>query len=110
MFEIGVLIRLYRQDRSEFAVAIVTFTGVAVLGMLVGILAAVFLSLALLLAKISRPRVVVVGALDGSDGFHALPDDQGLEAASGVVVFRFDAPLFFANADLLRRARHPGVR
>ena len=99
LFEVGALTRLYRQDRAEFAVAIITFAGVVVLGMLVGILAAVFLSLALLLARISRPRAAVIGALDGAEGFHALADGQGLEAASGVVVFRFDAPLFFANAD-----------
>ena len=99
LFDVGALTRLYRQDRPEFAVAIVTFAGVVVLGMLVGILTAVFLSLALLIARISRPRAVVIGALDGAEGFHELAPGQGLEAARGVVVYRFDAPLFFGNAD-----------
>ncbi len=99
LFEAGALTRLYRQDRSEFTVAMVTFAGVVALGMLVGILTAVFLSLALLIARLSRPRIAVIGAPDGADGFHELARGQGLEAASGVVVYRFDAPLFFANAD-----------
>ena len=99
LFEVGALTRLYHQDRSEFLVAIVTFAGVVVLGMEVGILLAVFLSLALLIARISRPRAVVIGAPDGAEGYHELAEEAGLEAASGVVVYRFDAPLFFANAD-----------
>ncbi len=99
LFNPGSLTRLYRQDRSEFAVAIATFAGVVVLGMLVGILSAVALSLALLISRIARPRTAVIGALDGAEGFRELDRDQGLEAAPGVVVYRFDAPLFFANAD-----------
>ena len=99
LIDVAALTKLYRQDRPEFAVAIATFAGVVVLGMLVGILTAVFLSLALLIARISRPRAVVIGAVDGAEGFHELAPDQGLEAASGVVVYRFDAPLFFGNAD-----------
>ena len=99
LFEFGALRRLYHQDRTEFLVAIVTFGGVVVLGMEVGILLAVFLSLALLIARISRPRAAVIGAVDGAEGFHELADGHALEAAPGVVVYRFDAPLFFANAD-----------
>ncbi len=98
-FEVGALVRLYRQDRKEFLVAIATFAGVVVLGMLVGILTAVSLSLALLIARIARPRAAVIGAVDDTGVFHELPHDQGMEGAAGVVVFRFDAPLFFANAD-----------
>ena len=99
LIDVGAVTRLYRQDRPEFAVAIATLAGVVVLGMLVGILTAVFLSLALLIARISRPRAVVIGAVDGAEGFHELAPGQGLEAARGVVVYRFDAPLFFGNAD-----------
>ena len=55
LFEVGALRRLYHQDRTEFLVAIVTFAGVVVLGMEVGILLAVFLSLALLIARLTRP-------------------------------------------------------
>ena len=99
LFEVGALRRLYHQDRVEFLVAIATFAGVVVLGMEVGLLLAVFLSLALLIARLTRPRATVIGAVEGAEGFHELADGQALEAASKVVVYRFDAPLFFANAD-----------
>jgi SulP family sulfate permease len=99
LFEVRAVTRLYRQDRAEFAVAIITFAAVVVLGMLVGILTAVFASLALLIARISRPRHAVLGSPDGAEGFHELGGDAGLEAAPGVLVYRFEAPLFFANAD-----------
>ncbi len=99
LFDVGAMTDLYHQNRPEFTVAIVTFAGVVVFGMLVGILAAVSLSIAMLIARISRPSHAVLGELEGAEGFHTLPSDQGLEAAPGVVVYRFDAPLFFANAD-----------
>ena len=99
LFDVGAMTDLYRQNRPEFTVAIVTFAGVVVFGMLVGILAAVSLSIAMLIARISRPSHAVLGELEGAEGFHTLTSDRGLEAAPGVVVYRFDAPLFFANAD-----------
>ncbi len=99
LFDVGAMTDLYHQNRPEFTVAIVTFAGVVVFGMLVGILAAVFLSVAMLIARISRPSHAVLGELEGAEGFHTLPTERGLEAAPGVVVYRFDAPLFFANAD-----------
>ena len=99
LFDVPAMTRLYRQDRFEFGVAIGTFAAVVALGILVGILTAVFLSLALLIARISRPSDAVLGAADGGGGFQELATRERLEAAPGVVVYRFDAPLFFANAD-----------
>lgn len=98
LFQVREVNELYRQDRAEFAVAVITLAAVVVLGMLVGILTSVFASLALLIARISRPRDAVLGSADGAEGFHELAGD-GLEATPGVLVYRFDAPLFFANAD-----------
>ncbi len=99
LFDVRAMTRLYRQDRLEFGVAIGTFSAVVAVGILVGILTAVFLSLALLIARISRPRHAVLGAVDDGGGFQELPAGDHSEAAPGVVVYRFDAPLFFANAD-----------
>ncbi len=99
LFQVRALTKLYHQDRPEFGVAIITFAAVVVLGMLAGILTAVFASLALLMARIARPRTALLVAADGPAHFEELAGGQGLEAAPGVVVFRFDAPLFFANAD-----------
>jgi sulfate permease, SulP family len=65
LFDIGAMTDLYRQNRPEFTVAIVTFAGVVVFGMLVGILAAVSLSIAMLIARISRPSHAVLGEREG---------------------------------------------
>jgi SulP family sulfate permease len=89
---------LYRVDRVEFGLAITTFAGVVVFGMLTGILVAVGLSLAVFLGGVVRPHDAVLGPVDGVDGFQEV-SGRGAEAAPGVVVYRFDGPLFFANAD-----------
>lgn len=99
LFDLHAMTKLYRQDRAEFAVAIITFAAVVVLGMLTGILTAVFASLALLLGRISRPQAAVLVASPEPGHFEELTDGREPQAAPGVVVFRFDAPLFFANAD-----------
>jgi SulP family sulfate permease len=99
LFQVRAVTTLYRQDQAEFAVAIITLAAVVVLGMLTGILTAVFASLALLIARISRPRDAVLASAGGTDGFHEIASGDGLEATPGVLVFRFEAPLFFANAD-----------
>jgi SulP family sulfate permease len=99
LFQWRAIRRLHAQDQAEFAVAVITLAAVVVLGMLTGILTAVFASLALLLWRIARPGGAVLALVDASGSFHEIGDDDALEAAPGVVVYRFDAPLFFANAD-----------
>jgi sulfate permease, SulP family len=99
LFDFRAIRRLYGQDQAEFAVAVITLAAVVVLGMLTGILTAVFASLALLIWRIARPGGTVLAAADGTGSFLETGGDDGLEAAPGVLVYRFDAPLFFANAD-----------
>jgi len=91
---------LYHADRVEFVLALATFSGVVVFGILSGILLAVGLSLAVFIGSVARPHDAVLGPVDGVDGFHEIAEDEGTEeAAPGVIVYRFDGPLFFANAD-----------
>ena len=90
---------LYRVDRVEFGLAIATFVGVVVFGIMTGILVAVGLSLAVFLGGVVRPHDAVLGPVDGVDGFHEVSEGRNAEAAPGVTVYRFDGPLFFANAD-----------
>ncbi|MGZ4381458.1 MAG: SulP family inorganic anion transporter [Gaiellaceae bacterium] len=98
LFEERQLRALYRADRTEFGLAIATFVGVVVFGIMTGILVAVGLSLAVFLGGVVRPHDAVLGPVDGVDGFQEV-SARGAEAAPGVVVYRFDGPLFFANAD-----------
>ena len=75
LFEERQLRALYRVDRVEFGLAITTFTGVVVFGMLTGILVAVGLSLAVFLGGVVRPHDAVLGPVDGVDGFHEVSED-----------------------------------
>ena len=99
LFEERQLRALYRVDRTEFGLAIATFAGVVVFGIMTGILVAVGLSLAVFLGGVVRPHDAVLGPVDGVDGFQEVTEGRSAEAAPGVVVYRFDGPLFFANAD-----------
>jgi sulfate permease, SulP family len=98
LFEQRQLRALYRVDRMEFGLAIATFAGIVVFGIMTGILVAVGLSLAVFLGGVVRPHDAVLGPVDGVDGFQEV-SGRSAEAAPGVVVYRFDGPLFFANAD-----------
>jgi SulP family sulfate permease len=98
LIEIGPLRVLRRVDRTEFGIGLVALVAVLALGILQGILVAVALSLLLLLARITRPNDAVLVHDEGVDGFHAVEDTRVVQAAPGVIVYRFDAPLFFANA------------
>ncbi len=90
---------LYGIDRTEFGLAIATFAGVVVFGIMTGILVAVGLSLAVFLGGVVRPHDAVLGSVHGVDGFNEAGGGRDTEAAPGVIVYRFDGPLFFANAD-----------
>jgi high affinity sulfate transporter 1 len=108
--------RLWAFRRREFALALLTAVGVLVFGLLYGIAIAVAVSVIDLLSRVARPHAAVLGTVPDVPGWHSVFDYPRAEQVSGLVVFRYDSPLFFANAeDFLRRARtavndHPGVR
>ena len=94
--------RLRNWRPSEFAVAMVAFSGVAVLGVLWGVGIAIALSLLTFISRAWRPHDAVLGRVDQLKGYH---DDERYPDARhvpGLVLYRFDAPLFFANADYFR--------
>jgi high affinity sulfate transporter 1 len=95
-------VRLWRQRRVEFALSITAFLGVALLGVLAGIAVAVALSILNVFRRAWRPYQTTLGRIPGMPGHHDRhlhPDAQELP---GLVIFRFDAPLFFANARTFR--------
>ena len=69
------------------------------LGVLPGIAVAIGLSLINFVRRSARPHTAVLGQVDDHDGFHTLERFPSARTAPGLVVFRFDAPLFFANAN-----------
>jgi len=103
--DIGELRRMARFRRSELGLALATAAAVVVLGVLWGIAAAIALSLADLLRRIARPHDALLGYLPGQSGMHNVRDRLDGRQVPGLVIYRYDSPLFFANAvDLVERA------
>ena len=93
---------LWQYRPTEFWLATLTAAAVLALGMLVGILVAVGLSLLQVILRAASPHTAVLGRLPGTDTFRDVADHPDAETTPGLLVYRFDAPLFFANAGRLR--------
>jgi len=98
LFEWRDLRRLYRIQRWEFWLSVVCFAGVATFGAIQGIGIAVIE----FLWDGWRPHWAVMGRVDGIGGFHDIKRYPEAQQLDGLVLFRWDAPLFFANAELFR--------
>jgi MFS superfamily sulfate permease-like transporter len=97
--------RLARFRRSELLLAVAALGGVLVLDVLWGVLLAVGLSVAEMLHRVARPHDAVQGFVPGLAGMHDVDDYPEATTEPGLVVYRYDSPLFFANAhDFRRRA------
>lgn len=97
--------RLAAFRRSELLLAVAACAGVLVFDILYGILIAIALSIIDLLARVARPHDAILGRVPGLAGMHDVNDYPTAQLIPGLVVYRYDAPLFFANAqDFKRRA------
>jgi high affinity sulfate transporter 1 len=103
LLDLSALRWLWRVRRSEFVLAVVAFLGVALVGVLEGIVVAVLLSLGNFIRRAWRPHDAVLGRIEGQKGYHDTDRNNEARTIPGLVIFRFDAPLFFANADHFRR-------
>ncbi len=95
--------RLARFRRSEFILALATTAAVLLFGVLYGVLVAVALSILDLLRRVARPHDAVLGFVPGLAGMHDIDDYPDASPEPGLLVYRYDAPLFFANAENLRQ-------
>ncbi|MGB0113169.1 MAG: sulfate permease [Ilumatobacteraceae bacterium] len=96
---------LWRYRRSEFWTAVATVVAVLAVGMLAGIVIAIGVSLLLVVLRAASPHTAVLGRVPGTDTYRDVADHPDAATFPGLVVFRFDAALFFANAPAL----HGGV-
>jgi high affinity sulfate transporter 1 len=101
--DVGGMVRLWRRRRTEFLVSSTAFLGVALLGVLPGIGVAVALSVVNVFRRLWWPYQAVLGRADGIAGYHDVRSHPDAERLPGLVLFRFDAPLIFANAPVFRR-------
>lgn len=90
--------RIWRFRRSEFVLAIATTVAVLLADILYGVLIAVGLSVLDLIVRVARPHDGVLGYVPGLAGMHDIDDYPDARQVPGLVVYRYDAPLFFANA------------
>ena len=95
-------VRLWRQRRVECLLSLTAFLGVALLGVLEGIAVAVALSILNVFRRAWRPYQTTLGRVPGLPGQHDRQLHPEAEELPGLVIFRFDAPLFFANARTFR--------
>ena len=102
LIEIKDLHRIYRIQRWEFWLSIGCMAGVAVLGAIEGIGLAIVIAVIEFLWDGWRPYSAVLGRVDGVKGYHDITRYPDARIIPGLVLFRWDAPLFFANAELFR--------
>jgi SulP family sulfate permease len=106
LVDLGELRRYAAFRRSELYLALGTIVAVLAVGVLVGVLVAIGLSVLDLLRRVARPHDAIEGFVPGLAGMHDVDDFPEARAVPGLVVYRYDSPLFFANAqDFLTRAR-----
>jgi len=103
LWKIPQMRRLWRLTRTEFWLALAALLGVLTFGILQGMLIGVGLSILWLVWRTSHPAVPELGRMPDSKVYHSLDKFPDSETQPGLVVVRFDGPLFFATAGILRQ-------
>jgi high affinity sulfate transporter 1 len=102
LIEVRDLARIYRIQKWEFWLSMLCFAGVTVLGAIPGIALAVVFAIIEFLWDAWRPHSAVLGRAEGIKGYHDVSRYPQARLIPGLVLFRWDAPLFFANAELFQ--------
>ena len=111
LVEVSDLRRIYRIQRWEFWLSITCFAGVAVFGAIPGIAIAITIAVIEFLWDGWRPHSAVLGRVEGVKGYHDISRYPDARRIPGLVLFRWDAPLFFANAELFHeRVMHAVIK
>ncbi len=104
LVEVRGLVRLWRIRPSEFLISMICFLGVAVIGVVPGIFFSVGVAILAFLWRAWRPYSAVLGRVEGMKGYHDTDRHPDARQVPGLIIFRWDAPLFFANAEMFRTA------
>ncbi|MFI0087864.1 SulP family inorganic anion transporter [Streptomyces bobili] len=102
MIDLAGFRRLASFRRRELLLALGCLAGVLTLDILYGVLVAVGLSVAELLSRVARPHDAVLGLVPGVAGMHDVDDYPQARTIPGLLIYRYDSPLFFANAENFR--------
>jgi high affinity sulfate transporter 1 len=102
LVDVRELVRFGRFRTSELVLALATTVSVLILDVLLGIVAAIALSVLDLLRRVARPHDAVLGIVPGMAGMHDVDDYPSARVVPGLMIYRSDSPLFFANAEDFR--------
>ena len=102
LVDVRELVRFGRFRTSELVLALATTVAVLIFGVLLGIVAAIALSVLDLLRRVARPHDAVLGIVPGVAGMHDVDDYPSAQVVPGLMIYRYDSPLFFANAEDFR--------
>ncbi|OOL32905.1 transporter [Rhodococcus rhodochrous] len=100
LVDVPGVVRMWRMSRVEAGLAAAAFVGVALVGVLQGILVAIGLSFVAVVVRVWQPYRTELVALPDRDGFHDITRHPEGRRIPGLVLVRFDAPLFFANGEM----------
>jgi high affinity sulfate transporter 1 len=103
LFDFGSVRVFYVVRRSDFVVTLIAFAAVATIGVIQGIPIAVGVSVLDFVRRAWRPHDAVLGRALGVTGYHDVTRYPNAKQVPGLILFRWDAPLFFANADMFRQ-------
>ncbi len=103
LMDLGILRRYLELRRSALGVSLTATAGVILLGVLQGIVVAVLLAILLFFRRNWWPHGAVLGRVAANEGWHDLASYPSAEELPGIVVYRWEAPLFFANASSFRQ-------
>ena len=110
LMDLRVLAQVWSVRRSAVVISLVASAGVILLGVLQGIVVAVALAILLFFRRNWWPHGEVLGMTDDLEGWHSVDQFPSARQAPGIVVFRWEAPLFFANAGIFRKQVRELVR
>ncbi len=102
LIDFGEIIHLWKTDRMDFTMLVVTFLGTLLLGVEKGIGLGVLLSLGLVLYRSSYPHTAVLGRIPGTDNYRNIYRFPEAEQRNNILIYRFDAELFFGNSKFFR--------
>lgn len=100
LIDVGGMVRMWRMSTVEFGLAVAAFLGVALVGVLQGILVAIGLSFVAVVAQVWQPHRTELVEVEQLAGFHDVERHPDGQRIPGLVLVRFDAPLFFANGEI----------
>jgi high affinity sulfate transporter 1 len=103
LFDVSTLREIWRIDKGEVALSVLTTFGVVAVGAINAILVAVGLALVRFVRIAARPRDEVLGKVEGLSGLHSVERHPGATTWPGIVIYRFDGPITFFNSAYFRQ-------